>query len=104
MRVEGSLATSVFEVEMPKVFALEQNYPNPFNPATIISYQIAADSRVELDVFNILGQKVVELVNEHQVAGKYSVNFKAQDLPSGIYFYSIKTEENRAIKKMTLLK
>jgi len=52
----------------------------------------------------MLGQKVVELVNKHQTAGKYSVNFEAQNLPSGIYFYSIKAEDKTAIKKMTLLK
>ncbi len=85
-------------------FQLEQNYPNPFNPSTEINYQIARASRVELNVFNALGQKVDELVNKYQGAGKYSVNFEAQNLPSGIYFYTIKADGKVDTKKMILLK
>ncbi len=104
VKVAGYSTTDVEDEKLPKVFSVMQNYPNPFNPSTSINYELPSAGRVELIVFNVLGQKVVELINKHQVAGKYTVNFEAKNLPSGIYFYSIKTDENLAIKKMTLLK
>jgi parallel beta-helix repeat protein len=70
-------------------FALTQNYPNPFNPTTIINYQVAAQSDVRLEVFDVLGRKVATLVSERQTAGRYAVNFNAASLASGIYFYRL---------------
>jgi Secretion system C-terminal sorting domain len=99
------------EIAVPKEFALSQNYPNPFNPTTKIDYQVPVDAKVILEVYSITGQKVVELVNENQQAGYYSVNFgSSSKLASGVYIYRILTTENAtgknfsSIKKMMLLK
>ena len=73
------------EVTAPKKFSLEQNYPNPFNPVTNIDYQIPVKGFVTLKIFNILGEKVVELVNEEMSAGNYEVKFDGSRLPSGVY-------------------
>jgi hypothetical protein len=98
------------EVAIPKDFAISQNYPNPFNPSTKIDYQLPLDSKVVLDIYNIVGQKVVELVNQTQSAGYYTINFGASNLSSGIYVYRLSavnqsTGKNFSmIKKMMLLK
>lgn len=85
-------------------YKLAQNYPNPFNPTTAISYGLEKDGLVTLKVFDMLGREVAELVNENQPEGYYKVEFNAADLPSGIYFYQLKTGKYTAIKKMLLIK
>lgn len=75
---------------MPAEYFLRQNYPNPFNPATTIDYGIKSDSHVELHIYNMLGQQVMEVVNEYQQAGEYSVTLDASWLSSGVYFYTIR--------------
>ena len=85
-------------------YALNQNYPNPFNPSTIISYQIPQNSFVTLKVYNVLGKEVATLVNQQQIAGKYNFNFKANNLPSGIYIYKLTAGSFTSVKKLTLLK
>jgi len=85
-------------------YSLQQNYPNPFNPTTQIDYHISKNSFVNLIVYNALGQKVAQLVNQHQKSGKYSIKFEASNLPSGIYIYKIKTGEFSSVKKMMLIK
>ncbi len=85
-------------------FNLNQNFPNPFNPATQIKYSIPARSFVTVKVFNILGSEVKTLVNENKDAGEYSINFNANNLPSGIYFYRITAGKYSDLKKMILLK
>ena len=97
---------------MPKGFELSQNYPNPFNPSTVIDYQVPVDANVVLEVYNVTGQKVVELINQEQTAGYYSVSFgtSTNKLASGVYFYRIAATEKGSgknfstIKKMMLLK
>ncbi len=89
---------------LPQQFNLAQNYPNPFNPTTVIAYTLPEASTVDLTVFNLLGQKVVTLVNGFKPAGTYQVDFDAKGLPSGIYFYRLVTKNNVATKKMMLLK
>jgi len=89
---------------LPKVFALDQNYPNPFNPTTVISFALPKASDVQLSVYNIHGQKVVELINNEMVAGNHTVNFNAINLTSGIYIYRIKAGNFVSVKKMLLLK
>ncbi len=91
-------------ISLPKEFALNQNYPNPFNPSTAISYQLSAQSKVELKIFDVLGREVQTLVNEIQNAGQYKVNFNASNLPSGIYIYQIKADNFIQSKKMMLVK
>ena len=87
-----------------KSFDLKQNYPNPFNPKTTIEYNIAKNSHVLLEVYNIMGQHVSTLVNEELNSGTYSVIFNATNLPSGIYYYKIQVENFREIYKMVLIK
>ena len=98
------------EVAIPKDFAVSQNYPNPFNPSTKIDYQVPVDAKVILEVYNITGQKVVELVNQEQSAGYYTVDFGASKLSSGVYIYRLAASDKAtgnnfsSIKKMILLK
>ncbi len=76
------------------------NYPNPFNPKTKISYTVAKPGHVKLTVYNMLGQKVADLVDEIKSSGRYSVIFNAKNLTSGVYFYKIKTDGFMETKKM----
>jgi len=88
----------------PLKFQLSQNYPNPFNPSTAIKFTIAKAGNVTLKVFNVLGQQVSTLINKEMTAGNYDFNFNASSLSSGIYFYTLRTGNNVATKKMVLLK
>ena len=87
-----------------KDFKLNQNYPNPFNPSTKINYSIPHSGNVTLKVYDILGREVAILVNDYRSEGNYSLDFKANNLTSGIYFYELKTGNFASIKKMILLK
>ena len=88
----------------PGKFSLEQNYPNPFNPSTVIKYDIANAGNVSLKIFNVIGQQVAVLQDGFKNAGSYEVNFNAFNLPSGVYFYTIKTNDFTDTKKMLLVK
>jgi hypothetical protein len=81
-----------------------KNYPNPFNPETHISYILKEATHVKLTVYDRLGREVAELVNEQQSEGEYTISFNASDLPSGIYFYRIKTNERIEVRKMVFAK
>lgn len=98
--------SSVVEVELNigTDLAVAQNYPNPFNPTTRINFTIPADNRVEVKVFNPLGEEVATLLNERKQAGTYTVEFNAGNLPSGVYFYKIVSGNYTEVKKMILLK
>jgi len=85
-------------------YILFQNYPNPFNPETIISYQIKEQGLVQLKIYNLLGSEVAVLVNEVKSKGSYEVIFYADNLPSGVYIYSLRINDFVQNKKMTLLK
>ncbi|MBK6504576.1 MAG: T9SS type A sorting domain-containing protein [Ignavibacteria bacterium] len=90
---------------LPTEFALHQNYPNPFNPATKISFDLPQDSKVTLIVYDLLGREVKRLVNnEFKVAGKYTYDFNAASLSSGVYFYRLETEGFVNTKRMMLIK
>ena len=97
--------------ELPTEFSLSQNYPNPFNPSTTIKYQIsavknlhAASQHVQLKVYDVLGKEVATLVNKAQNPGYYKVNFDANNLTSGIYYYQLKVGSFVETKKMIILK
>ena len=90
--------------DIPTTYSLSQNYPNPFNPSTKIEYSLPEASMVRLSIYNSLGQEVATLVNSNLSAGKYSVDFNAANLSSGIYFYRLQSEKFNAVKKMMLLK
>lgn len=91
-------------------FCLEQNYPNPFSKTTTIEFSVAGKETTEkflsvhLDVYNILGQKISNILNNTFSPGKYSVQFNANNLPNGVYFYSLRAGEFTATKKMILMK
>ncbi len=87
-----------------KEFALSQNYPNPFNPSTTIQYAIPKSSKVTIDVFDLLGNKVVTLVNKYQTAGSYQTHFEGSNLAAGIYFYRMQAGSFQSSKKLILLK
>lgn len=94
------------EVEMlaPDKFSIEQNFPNPFNPTTTIQYALPIRTRVLIAVYNTLGQKVAELVNEEKDAGYYEVQFDASHLASGAYVYRIQAGNFVQTKKFVLLR
>jgi hypothetical protein len=85
-------------------FRLSQNYPNPFNPSTTIKFQVASFEFVSLKVFDVLGREVATLVNERKHAGQYTSEFDASNLPSGVYFYQVRTAGFVATKKMMLIR
>jgi len=89
---------------IPKVFALKQNYPNPFNPITNIDFDLPKASFVSIVIYNELGQKIRDLVNQSMQPGSYKVDFDATNLPSGVYFYRINAGTFVQTKKMVLTK
>jgi photosystem II stability/assembly factor-like uncharacterized protein len=90
--------------EIPKEFRLRQNYPNPFNNSTNIEFDISENGIYMIELFNILGQKVNEFFNEYKTRGKYRVNYNAENLSSGTYFYVLSSSKSRDTKKFVLLK
>lgn len=97
-------STNVEDEILADDFLLYQNYPNPFNPSTTIQYSIGKSSFVTLQVFDILGNEVASLVNEYKQSGNYRINFNAQHLTSGIYFYRLISNNKILTKKLTLIK
>jgi hypothetical protein len=87
-----------------KEYSLSQNYPNPFNPSTEINYSLAKSGNITLKIYNLLGSEVTTLVNGFMEAGKHSVKFDANDITSGIYFYTIKADNFTSTRKMILMK
>ncbi len=102
------------EVAMPSAFKLEQNFPNPFNPTTSIQYAVSSRQFVSLKVYDVLGNEIATLVNEEKEAGRYEVEFNAEKLTSGVYFYqllvsALQSKDGKAgsfveTKKMLLLR
>ena len=104
-----SVALSGVGTPLPTDYALEQNYPNPFNPSTQFIYALPVSTEVEVSIFNVLGQKVVTLVQGEQPAGYHTVTWSGNNsdgtsVASGIYFYRITSEHFNTSKKMMLLK
>jgi hypothetical protein len=90
--------------EIPNEFELKQNYPNPFNPLTIIGFSIPKNGSVKLAVFDMLGKEVTILVNQILNSGTYEFRFNAEILSSGIYYYSLITDETTISRAMILIK
>jgi predicted GH43/DUF377 family glycosyl hydrolase len=88
----------------PKAFTLSQNYPNPFNPTTVVSYQLPAVGDVKLVVYDVLGREVAILVNERKSPGRYTVQFNASGLASGVYFCRLTAGMFVQTRKMTLVR
>lgn len=89
---------------IPSEYKLEQNFPNPFNPSTTINYSIPKESNVTLKVYNILGSEVKTLVNEKQSVNNYTITADFSNLPSGIYYYTLKAGDFTMTKKLMLVK
>jgi hypothetical protein len=111
--IEYKLRSPVFVREeqnpTPQVFKLFQNYPNPFNPSTTIQYQLKVSSKVELSVYNLLGQQIRKLVNSSQPAGNYQMEWDGMDetgkaVASGVYIYRIKMGNVQQSRRMILLR
>jgi phosphatidylserine/phosphatidylglycerophosphate/cardiolipin synthase-like enzyme len=100
----GSLGIQQISNEIPTKFELLQNFPNPFNPSTTIKFNLASNSKVTLNIFNILGQKIESLINKELQAGAYQINWKAENLSSGLYYYVLETENFVDAKKMLFIK
>ncbi|RMD91616.1 MAG: T9SS C-terminal target domain-containing protein [Calditrichaeota bacterium] len=100
----GDLGTIVsveqLSQSIPENFSLKQNYPNPFNPSTTIEFDIKQATHVKLNIYNILGYKVKTLVNEYLVPGSYKIVFEGENLPSGVYYYTIQAGAFKDTRKM----
>jgi len=99
----------VTQSDLPKDFRLSQNYPNPFNPHTLIEYDLPEEARVKIKIYNILGQRVITLVDEEKPAGRYQVSWNGRDekgeqVSTGIYFYRIKAGGFQGTKKLLLIR
>jgi hypothetical protein len=104
-KVDKSATVDVSDKEeLPIGFSLSQNYPNPFNPTTTITYSLQREARVNLKVYNLLGQEMATLVNHKMSAGAHRVTWNAQGLPSGLYFYKIRVGDDSKVNKMMLVK
>ena len=99
-----SPVTNVVTELTPTDYRLGQNYPNPFNPSTTIRYELPRAATVSLKIFNMLGQLVATLVDEHKAAGFYQVQWNASNVPSGVYFYRLQAGVYSATRKLLLTK
>ena len=108
----SAVATTAVEKNNVKIteYSLSQNYPNPFNPTTSIEYALPKESKVVVEIFNSVGQRVAELFNGVQSNGSYKLDWNAGSIASGVYFYSIKAasvtdgSDFKQIRKMILMK
>ncbi len=88
----------------PHSFTLSQNYPNPFNPSTRIKYSLGKRSFVTLKIYDALGREIKTLVRSEQTAGEYEVNYRPENLSSGVYFYTLRAGNFQTTKKLLLLR
>jgi hypothetical protein len=95
---------SEVEITAPVVYSIQQNYPNPFNPVTRINYSIPSAGKVNITVFDLIGNEVAVIVNQELEAGNHSADFNAASLTSGVYFYKITSGSFTKTMKMLLLK
>lgn len=100
----GSVGVENIANEIPEGYVLKQNYPNPFNPVTRIEFEVPVSEEVTLEIYDALGREVKQLVNKRLIPGRYGVNFRADNLSSGVYYYKLTSGKFREVKKMILLK
>ena len=108
----GGIGIQPISSSIPNGYELSQNYPNPFNPATKIKFNIPlsrggageAGRGVLLKVYDVLGKEIAVLVNQNLKPGIYEIEWDASNIPSGVYFYSLITNEFTQTKKMVVLK
>ena len=101
---ESSSGVEQFGNSTPNSYELDQNFPNPFNPSTTIRFSVPSSEFVSLRIYNSIGEKVAELVNQVLPAGIYNVNWNAENVSSGVYFYKIQAGSFINTKKMILLR
>ena len=89
---------------IPLYYSLSQNYPNPFNPLTVITFTLSKPEHVKISVYNTLGQRIMILLDKPLQTGQHQIEFSAQNLASGVYFYRIEAGEFRDVKRMVLMK
>ncbi len=100
----GMVGVDDNEDQIPTKFGLAQNYPNPFNASTVLNFAVTQSGQVKLNVYNLLGQHVKTLVDGHYDTGEYTVSWNAGDLPSGVYFARLESQDRTESVKMMLLK
>jgi hypothetical protein len=101
---EVNVISNLAALGIPGQFVLEQNYPNPFNPSTVIRFGLPRSSEVSIVIYNTLGQKVAELLNEQREAGYQEARFDGSGLASGVYYYRLHAGDFLETKKMIILK
>lgn len=99
-----SISTNVKDDQNIFAYSLKQNYPNPFNPSTKINFTLQKSGRVILNIYDILGRKIRTLINKKMASGNHEIKFNAKSLPSGVYIYSLRTNDYFKAKKMILLR
>ena len=100
----GPVSITQISTAVPENFSLRQNYPNPFNNSTVIEFDIKNSGNYTLEIFNNIGQKTDELMNEQKSQGSYRINYTADKLSSGIYYYKLSSDKINIVKKFILLK
>jgi hypothetical protein len=103
---DTTLVTDLRDIkqELPKDFNLKQNYPNPFNPTTTIKFDLPNDGLITLEIFDLLGRRIVTLVKEYKTAGSYEQVFNASSLANGVYFYKLQAGDFISSKKNDFFK
>jgi photosystem II stability/assembly factor-like uncharacterized protein len=107
LKYGDSTFTSISNEDIDQIsnrFILSQNYPNPFNPSTTIAFSLPNAAEVTIDVFSMLGEKIVTLLSKPMSAGLHEVEFNANGLPSGTYLYKIQARNYQEVKKIILLR
>ncbi len=101
---ENIISIEVSSIAKPAGYELMQNYPNPFNPSTLISFTIPENTKVNLTIYNQIGEQIGELINGQMESGYHQVTWNALNISSGVYFYEIKTDKFRSVKKLIIMK
>jgi hypothetical protein len=106
IKVEGEWSTGIDNgrLEMPLAFEINNAYPNPFNAVAEISYQLPIDSEAKLTIYDILGNEMAILDQGRRSAGQHQVTWDASGVSSGVYFVKLNSDDNAAVRKITLLK
>lgn len=100
MALTAQLSSSI----LPLKYELHQNYPNPFNPTTVIKFELRENGHISIQLYNILGKKIADLVDANLPAGYHQVEANARDFASGVYFYVMKSGNFESVKKMIIMK
>ena len=103
----GEIITSIsqeYHGIYPTETTLFQNYPNPFNSATYIKYQVHKEGRLRIVLYNILGEKLKIFSDEYYNLGTYTLRFESNELPSGVFLYTLETDSEVIVKKLTIIK